>query len=243
MNTMIKNLNNDPKISGQCRHYSFLDQCLMVAQNALTTVFGNPPSTRPMPKASLKETLEMDAQHQNQNSASFPLTLKEKRHSAGLMRINHAGEVSAQALYQAQSLTARSEAVRHSMQLSAQEENDHLIWCKQRLTELESRPSYLNSFWYAGSFIVGLMAGRAGDAISLGFVAETERQVVQHLQSHLTQLPQHDEDSRAILIQMREDEAHHGTVAIKAGAVELPFLIKKIMRILSKVMTVTAYRV
>jgi ubiquinone biosynthesis monooxygenase Coq7 len=157
------------------------------------------------------------------------------------MRVDHAGEVSAQALYQGQGLTARDPVVREKMQQSADEEIDHLVWCRERLQELDSRTSYLDPLWYVGSFTLGALAGLCGDAWSLGFVAETERQVVQHLDSHLHRLPAGDDRSRRILVQMREDEQHHGTVALEAGARELPSPVRRLMRLCSRVMTTTAY--
>lgn len=161
--------------------------------------------------------------------------------SSGLMRVNHSGEVSAQALYHAQGITARTEEVRQAMQQAADEEVDHLEWCGRRLKELGAHPSYLNPLWYAGSFGIGLVAGLLGDRWSLGFVAETERQVVVHLDSHLKLLPDSDQRSRAILEQMKIDEAEHATMAVESGATELPMTVKKIMTLCSKVMTTTAY--
>jgi len=208
------------------RHYSLLDQCLINFDKSLQTLFAESVANRTNPANEVPESA---------------LTVAERRHSAGLMRINHAGEISAQALYQAQALTAKSKHVRISMQQSAQEENDHLAWCKERLHELNAPISYLNPLWYLGSFAIGTVAGLAGDAWSLGFVAETERQVVKHLQSHLNELPKSDMKSRSIIKQMQEDEAHHGTVAMTAGAAELPNIIKIGMRLFSKIMTKTAY--
>jgi len=169
------------------------------------------------------------------------LTAEMAKKSAALMRVNHAGEVAAQALYQGQGLTARDPEVKESMQKSAQEEIDHLVWCQQRLDELGSHSSYLNPVWYLGSFSIGAVAGVCGDKWSLGFVAETERQVVTHLQSHLARLPQADHKSRAILEQMQQDESHHATVAEESGAADLPEPVKKLMSLCSGVMTKTAY--
>ena len=157
-----------------------------------------------------------------------------------MMRVNHAGEVSAQALYQGQGMTARSQGVRESMKNAAAEEVDHLVWCQQRLAELGSHTSYLNPFWYLGSLSFGIMAGLAGDRWSLGFIAETEHQVVRHIDEHLAALPVQDMKSRAILQQMRMDESRHATVAIESGAAELPRPVKQLMRFCSKVMTRTA---
>jgi ubiquinone biosynthesis monooxygenase Coq7 len=157
------------------------------------------------------------------------------------MRVNHSGEVAAQALYQAQGFTARSKSIQVSMQQSAIEEIDHLDWCQERLTELGSHTSFLNPLWYSGSFTIGALAGLLGDKWSLGFVVETENQVVAHLESHLQKLPVQDARSRAILEQMKIDEAHHASVAIESGAAELPEKVKKLMRLCSRVMTSTAY--
>ncbi|AOY92659.1 demethoxyubiquinone hydroxylase family protein [Cupriavidus sp. USMAA2-4] len=170
------------------------------------------------------------------------LSEDERRHVAGLMRINHVGEVCAQALYQAQKLTARTPAVRTQMDTAAREEEDHLAWCADRLRELGSRPSLLNPLWYAGAFAIGWAAGRAGDRVSLGFVAETERQVEQHLSGHLERLPAADSRSRAILEQMRDDEVRHGDAAREAGGMPLPDPVRAVMRLASRVMTTAAYR-
>jgi ubiquinone biosynthesis monooxygenase Coq7 len=159
------------------------------------------------------------------------------------MRVNHVGEVCAQALYQAQALTARTPELREQMRQAAQEELDHLVWTQQRLTQLQDRPSLLNPLWYAGAFAIGLAAGRAGDAVSLGFVVETERQVEEHLASHLDKLPVEDTASRAIVEQMREDEARHGAHARAAGAATLPQPVQMLMRAAAKVMTTTAHRI
>ena len=161
--------------------------------------------------------------------------------SEGLMRVNHSGEISAQALYQGQALGCRDKNIRSVMYRSACEERDHLAWCKQRLAELQGHTSYLNPVWYLGSFSVGTLAGLAGDKWSLGFVAETERQVVEHLDGHLQRLPGNDSKSRVILQQMIEDEARHGASAMAVGGVELPEIVKKAMRFCSRIMTRTAY--
>lgn len=183
-------------------------------------------SSRPIPGALLPEA---------------SLSEKERLHVAGLMRINHSGEVCAQGLYQGQSLTARLDKVRCQMQQAALEEVDHLAWCETRLRELDSRPSYLNPFWYLGSLCIGAMAGFAGDQYSLGFVAETEKQVTAHLADHLMRLPAQDLKSQAILDSMQEDERHHADIAIEAGAVELAKPIQLLMRLVSKVMTKISY--
>ncbi|ANB74085.1 2-polyprenyl-3-methyl-6-methoxy-1,4-benzoquinone monooxygenase [Paraburkholderia phytofirmans] len=178
-----------------------------------------------------------------QESAAEPAELSpaERAHAAGLMRVNHVGEVCAQALYQAQKLATRSPPLRAVFNHAAIEEEDHLAWTAKRLQALDSRPSLLNPLWYTGALAIGLAAGRLGDRVSLGFMAETERQVEQHLDSHLDQLPAADRESRAIVEQMRVDEAEHGKSAMDAGGVELPFPARALMRAVSKVMTRTAY--
>jgi ubiquinone biosynthesis monooxygenase Coq7 len=165
------------------------------------------------------------------------------RHAAGLMRVNHAGEVAAQALYYGQALVARDEATREHLLYAAREEGDHLAWCAERLEQLGSRPSLLNPLWFTGSATIGAVAGLIGDRVSLGFVAETERQVEAHLDDHLERLPGGDLQSRAILEQMREDEIRHGQDAIARGGEDLPRPIQALMRLTSRVMTLTAYRV
>ena len=170
-----------------------------------------------------------------------PLTEKECKHSAGLMRVNHVGEICAQALYEGQALTAKSEQVKEKMQHAAMEENDHLQWCEDRLKELSSRTSYLNPFWYVSSFAMGAIAGAIGDKWSLGFVVETEHQVEEHLNGHLDELPKNDNKSRAIVEQMKADEIKHANMAQESGAANLPDVVKKLMRIKAKVMTSSAY--
>ena len=169
------------------------------------------------------------------------LSTKQRKQIAGLMRVNHAGEISAQALYQGQGLTARNSQIQAQMKQAAQEEVDHLYWCAHRLRELESQPSLLNPLWYVGSFLIGTIAGIAGDSWSLGFVEETEQQVLKHIESHLQQLPETDQKTEAILKQMYIDEAHHADNANAAGAKTLPLPIKLMMKGMSKVMTITAY--
>lgn len=171
------------------------------------------------------------------------LTLAERRLSGALMRVNHVGEVCAQGLYQAQAMTARTPALRKQMLDAAQEETDHLAWTEARLRELDARPSLLNPLWYGGAFALGLLAGRAGDAWSLGFVVETERQVEEHLAGHLTQLPEADAASRVIVAQMKADEAAHGLAAQQAGAATLPAPLRWAMRLAAKLMTTTAHRI
>ena len=166
---------------------------------------------------------------------------EERRHSAGLMRVNHVGEVCAQALYAAQAAFARNDITRQQFRLAGQEELDHLGWTAERLRELDSRPSLLNPVWYAGSYALGALAAKLGDSHSLGFVVETERQVEAHLNSHLDQLPAQDARSRAIVTQMRDDEISHGAAAQALGASELPLPVRGAMRVMAKVMTGTAY--
>ncbi len=204
-----------------------LDHLIINFDHGLRTLFGQPlGTTRANPAKTVPEN---------------ELTDSETELSARLMRVNHAGEVSAQALYQGQALTARSQTVRSSMKQSALEENDHLVWCENRIHELNGHVSFLNPLWYAGSFSIGAIAGAAGDKWSLGFVAETERQVIKHLEEHLQRLPNDDLKSRTILEQMKIDEAHHATVALKAGGVQLPKPIAWLMGGTSKVMTKTAF--
>jgi len=211
------------------RQYSALDRLIIDFDGFLRqTKPGKTPVSRPDPAESVAE---------------IPMDSTMRILSASLMRVNHAGEVSAQALYQGQGLTARNPQVRQIMQTAALEETDHLVWCQQRLQDLQSHTSYLNPFWYVGSFSFGLIAGLMGDHWSLGFVAETEYQVVRHLDTHLARLPDRDLKSRAILQQMRVDESHHATVAVESGARELPVPVKQLMRFFSSVMTTTAFRI
>ena len=171
------------------------------------------------------------------------LTPVQRRHAAGLMRVDHTGEVAAQALYHGQALTARTPRTRDAMEQAAREEGDHLRWCGERLEELDDKPSRLDPLWYVASFLIGAAAGLAGDRWSLGFVAETERQVMRHLDGHLLSLPDGDARSRAILAQMRVDEGVHGTTAVESGAAELPRSVKRLMTATARVMTETAYRI
>lgn len=175
------------------------------------------------------------------NSVAGEMNDRERRHSAGLMRVNHVGEVCAQALYEAQSLFARSDTARQQFKLAGAEEMDHLAWTADRLRELGSRTSLLNPLWYAGSFALGAIAAHLGDANSLGFVVETERQVEAHLNEHLAELPEQDLRSRAIVAQMRDDEIAHGAAARDLGGAEMPQPVKTGMQLMSKVMTKTAY--
>ncbi len=209
------------------RSYSAIDHLLMNFDVGLRTLLGRPPVTdRPNPADAYPET---------------ELSEEERTLSGRLMRINHSGEVSAQGLYQGQALTARLPEVREKMERAALEENDHLVWCEQRAKELGARTSLLNPVWYFGSLAIGAAAGAAGDKWSLGFVAETEHQVIRHLDEHLSQMSSRDKKSRAILEQMKVDEGHHATVALHAGGAELPFFVKKLMGLMSKVMTRTTY--
>ena len=209
------------------RHYSRIDHLLINIDQALRTVFGRPLGTGRSDPG--------DAAHE------ASLDNREREESARLMRINHTGEVCAQALYQGQALTARLDNIRDSMEQAAQEENDHLVWCEQRVHALGSHTSVLNPLFYAGSFAIGALAGAIGDKWSLGFVAETEHQVVKHLDEHLLRIPAQDHKSRAILEQMKIDEMHHGTTALEAGGEDLPSPVKQLMQAMSKVMTGTTY--
>ena len=209
------------------RDYTPIDRLILNADNAMRTLFGRPRVTeRPNPAAQLDD-VELGEQ--------------ERRQVARLMRINHTGEVCAQALYQGQALTARLPETRQRLERSAQEENDHLAWCASRLADLGDRKSLLNPLFYAGSFAIGALAGLAGDRWSLGFVVETERQVEDHLDGHLTQIPERDERTRAILEQMKADEVHHAQVAKVAGGADLPGPVRGAMRLTSRVMTGAVY--
>ncbi|WP_028449184.1 MULTISPECIES: 2-polyprenyl-3-methyl-6-methoxy-1,4-benzoquinone monooxygenase [Chitinibacter] len=181
--------------------------------------------------------------HPDQGLPEAELSAEEKRHAAGLMRVNHCGEVCAQALYQGQALTARSDTAREALREAAHEEVEHLAWTRQRLDELGSHRSLLNPLWYAGSFAMGVTAGVIGDKWNLGFLAETERQVTAHLRSHLAQLPEQDAKSRAIVTQMAIDETSHAEQAVALGAAELPLPVATLMTATSKVMTTLSYRI
>jgi ubiquinone biosynthesis monooxygenase Coq7 len=205
-----------------------LDRLLDGAQNALGTVFGSAAAERANP---------------GRDVAQVELDHDERRHAAGLMRVNHVGEVCAQALYVGQAMVARDPATRRQLLAAAQEETDHLAWCADRLVELDSRPSLLNPVWYAGSFAIGALAGLRGDGWNLGFVVETERQVEAHLDEHLRQLPEADARSRAILATMKADEARHAANAADAGARALPAPIPSLMAAASALMKTIAYRI
>ncbi len=211
------------------RNYTLFDQLIMSADTALRTLLGEPIVT------------EREYPANNISDAEF--SEQEKKHIAGLMRVNHSGEVSAQALYQGQSLTSSNREIKEELQQAALEENDHLNWTRNRINELGGHTSFLNPLWYGGSFAIGVFAGAIGDKWNLGFLAETEHQVVEHLESHLNKLPGGDLRSRAILEQMKTDELKHATTAIEHGAAELPPPVKKLMAAMSKVMTGTAYYV
>lgn len=209
------------------RNYSLPDRLVMHLDTGLRTLFGRPRVTeRPDPAADIPEAELSDA---------------ERALAGRLMRINHAGEVAAQGLYEGQALTASLPEVREKMARAAQEENDHLDWCERRIAELGTHKSYLNPFWYTGSLAIGALAGLAGDKWSLGFVNETEKQVVRHLDDHLARISEKDRKTRAILEQMKIDEAHHATTALHAGGAELPGPVKLMMKLTAKVMTGTVY--
>ena len=211
------------------RRLTFFDRCILQADQALRTIFAEPVGSGRANPA--------------QSGTDEPLSATEKAESISLMRVNHAGEVCAQALYQGQALTARNREVRQQMETAAIEENDHLAWCRQRLDELDGHTSLLNPLWYSGSLLIGATTGMLGDRWSLGFLAETEHQVVNHLEGHLQRLPEGDHRSRAILEQMQDDEARHKHTALAAGGSELPRTVKKLMGLTSRIMTRTAYRI
>ena len=204
-----------------------IDELILGFDRALRTLSGVAAGGRTNPAAGMPEP---------------ELTADERRHAAGLMRVNHTGEVCAQALYQAQALTARDGAIRQRFAQAAREEEEHLAWTQQRLAELNDRPSLVNPLWYAGSFAIGLAAGMTGDRTNLGFVVETERQVEEHLSGHMDRLPPGDVKSRAIVAAMRDDEMRHGAAARDSGADDLPWLARALMRGTARLMTLTAYR-
>jgi ubiquinone biosynthesis monooxygenase Coq7 len=207
---------------------SLLDPFISAADRALRALLAPAQAYRLSPAAAIPAPAD-------------ELTDPQRRQSAALMRVNHAGEVAAQALYHGQSLTARSDTTRALLLKAAREEEDHLAWCEQRLQELDSQPSRLNPLWYAGSFAIGALAGALGDRTSLGFVAETERQVERHIDGHLKRMATEDIRSRAVLEAMRNDEISHGSTAQNAGAAELPTPIRKLMSRTARIMTRTAY--
>jgi ubiquinone biosynthesis monooxygenase Coq7 len=205
---------------------NLLDPIILQLDQALRTLFTKAPTQRPMPGESVPEAALSEA---------------ERRHAAALMRINHVGEVCAQALYAGQAFAAASGTVREALKRAAWEETEHLNWTERRIEELGGRKSLLNPLWYAGAWSIGALAGRLGDPISLGFVVETERQVEAHLEDHLRQLPAADRRSQAIIDQMKADEIAHARTAQSLGAADLPPLAKAAMRLAAKVMTTTAY--
>jgi ubiquinone biosynthesis monooxygenase Coq7 len=206
-----------------------LNALILAADSALRTLWAEPRASRTTPQATTTELVMSDA---------------ERREAAALMRVNHVGEVCAQALYTGQSLACQDPALRAKLAEASREETDHLAWTLQRLHELNDRPSLLNPLWYAGAFAIGYAAGKlGGDRVSLGFVVETERQVEAHLQSHMDKLPAADSASRAIVAQMKADEVAHAQMAQKAGAVELPEPVKALMQGAAKLMTTVAHRV
>jgi ubiquinone biosynthesis monooxygenase Coq7 len=210
------------------RHLSALDRWLAHADDALRTLTGKHTASRPMPRS---------------RSAELDLSPEDRRLAGALMRVNHVGEICAQALYQAQSLATRRPSLKAHFAAASREESDHLAWTEQRLRDLGSRVSILNPLWYAGSFAIGLVAGRVGDRTSLGFVVETEKQVEKHLDGHLAKLPVGDLSSRAIVQQMMNDEAQHARNAERAGGARLPLPARLVMRAAAKIMTTVAYRV
>lgn len=212
------------------RQYTQIDEHIIgmskIASKILNTLFVKPLSNRNYPAKSAE---------------SDDLSERDRQHSSRYMRVNHVGEICAQALYQSQALSAHDPTTKAQMQAAANEEIDHLAWCEQRIDELGGRKSLLNPFWYAGAFAVGTVAGIAGDKWNLGLVAETERQVVKHLESHLGKLPKNDLRSKEIVAQMKQDESQHAEQALNAGAAELPPSAKRLMKCAAKVMTKTAY--
>ncbi|MDM8357878.1 2-polyprenyl-3-methyl-6-methoxy-1,4-benzoquinone monooxygenase [Pandoraea communis] len=212
----------------------FSDSLISELDRGLRAIAGITQASRPTPATA-------SASNSDALVGDDALTPQERRHVAGLMRVNHVGEVCAQALYQAQKLATTRPELRAAFEHAGKEEEDHLAWTAHRLSELGSRPSLLNPLWYAGAFAIGFVAGKCGDKVSLGFVSETERQVEHHLESHLDDLPPHDLRSRAIVDQMRIDEIEHGRAARDAGGIELPAPVQRVMRAAAKVMTTTAY--
>ena len=209
------------------RRLSLADRLIQEIDRGLRTVAAANVSARPFPDQGVEETVHDPA---------------ARKHAAALMRVNHAGEIAAQALYHGQALTARNPAVREQMLAAARDETDHLAWCERRVRELDSRTSLLAPVWYAGSFAIGALAGLSGDRTSLGFVEETEKQVVEHLDSHLHELPPDDERSRRIVAQMKADEDRHADDARSKGAQGLPRPVRELMRRTARLMTRTAYR-
>jgi ubiquinone biosynthesis monooxygenase Coq7 len=215
-----------PPNTAHQRQHSFLDRVLGQVDQVLRTLIAEPRSERPNPA---------------EDAPDHELTTAERAHAAALMRVNHSGEIAAQALYFGQALTASSPSTRAALLQAAREEGDHLAWCSARVHELGSHTSLLKPLWYGGAFVIGAIAGLAGDRTSLGFVTETERQVERHLDSHLDRLPRQDARSRAIVEQMKIDERHHGQTALQAGGRPLPGFVRQLMRMTARVMTSTSY--
>ncbi len=207
---------------------SITDDLIGRFDKALRTLTGQQVAHRSTPAERLEEA---------------PMSERERAHAAGLMRVNHTGEICAQALYEGQALTARSDDTRQMLIEAAEEEADHLVWCEERLGELDSRPSLLNPLFYGASYTLGAVTGLIGDRVSLGFVEATEHQVSAHLEDHLERLPEEDQRSRAIVATMREEEERHGANAIAAGGDEFPLPVKRAMRLVSRLMTETTYRI
>jgi ubiquinone biosynthesis monooxygenase Coq7 len=218
------------------RHYNLTDRLLGELDHALRTVAARPRATRPAPTAQPADDLNSD------NLNILNLSIKEQQLGARLMRVNHSGEIAAQALYRGQAFVAGNTQLRSELLQAADEEYDHLAWCNDRTRQLGSRVSLLAPVWYAGSFALGAVAGLAGDKVSLGFLAETEHQVTAHLENHLDRLPANDANSRAILEQMRSDEIKHGQNATDLGGQKLPGVVKTAMRLAAKVMTTVSFR-
>jgi len=204
-----------------------LDALIIEFDKALRAVFAPAPTRRQVPGGDLPEST---------------MTLSERQHVAGLMRVNHCGEICAQALYQGQSITCRNPGIRVALEHAAWEETEHLAWTERRIAEMGGRKSLLNPLWYCGSLVLGALAGKAGDGWNLGFLAETERQVEAHLADHVSRLPTQDAKSREILLQMKQDEVSHAETAMRLGARELPALVKAGMKATSRIMTTVAYR-
>jgi ubiquinone biosynthesis monooxygenase Coq7 len=210
------------------RQLDFVDEVIAVADRALRTVAASPQSSRPYPAASATE-------------GEAALTPRQRAEAAALMRVNHVGEICAQALYEAQALGTPDPKLREAFVMAAREEADHLAWTERRIRELGGRTSLLNPLWFGGAFAIGLLAARLGDRVSLGFMSETERQVEQHLQRHLDRLPAADLASRAVVEQMSADEVRHGNTATALGGIDLPLPARLAMRLAAKVMTTTAH--
>jgi ubiquinone biosynthesis monooxygenase Coq7 len=208
------------------RYLSPLDRFISVIDNGMRAIFSKHTASRQSPAEKIEEE---------------NLISSAKKHSAGLMRVNHTGEICAQALYYGQAMVARSSHTKNTLLKAGEEETDHLAWCQERIIELDGHTSYLNPFWYTSSFILGLVVGAMSDKWSLGFVVETERQVERHLKKHLDLLPTNDFKSKQILETMKEDEMAHATIAMGAGAIELPEFVKNLMKVMSKIMTKVTY--